>query len=184
MTKIRLEPAPTVERAQLLMPSGAIAETFSRLGAATSSGLALNTSGQMTMVALPLRARVPINSISFLSGTQAAVAPTHQWFALFDSARALLRQTTNDTTTAWAANTSKTLSLTSQFTTTYEGLHYLGINVTAGTVPSLINALTGAIAAALAPIIAGVSTTGLTGTAPNPAGAITGWSNTPYAYVS
>ncbi|HNU15382.1 MAG TPA: hypothetical protein PKI55_13085, partial [Chitinophagaceae bacterium] len=76
-------------------------------------------------------------------------------------------------TTAWAANTRKTLNLTSTFTTTYTGLYYLGIMVTATTVPTMkgYTARTGGQLNAAAPSMGGTSNTGLTTALPNPANA-------------
>jgi hypothetical protein len=86
---------------------------------------------------------VTITTITFVSGATAAVTPTNQWFALCDSSRTVLRVTANDTTTAWGSSTVKSLNLTSTFTTTYSGLHYLACCVTAGTVPTFRGANAG-----------------------------------------
>lgn len=142
------------------------------------------TSGRLQMVAIELPSAAVITSITFVSGATAAVLPTNQWFALYDSSRNLLRQTTDDTTTAWAANALKTLNLTSTYTITATGLYYLGIMVAATTTPSLSGANTNAVITGIAPIICGTSTTGLTDTAPNPAAALTGLAFCYYAYVS
>ena len=84
-----------------------------------------------------------------------------------------MRSSTNDTSTAWAANSRKTLSLTSTFTTTYSGIHYLGIMVAATTVPTIKGntAKVGGQLSAAAPTMGGTSTTGLTTTLPATAAA-------------
>jgi hypothetical protein len=127
---------------------------------------------------------VTINSITFVAHT-AATDPTNQIFGLYDSSRNLLRSTVNDTTTAWGGVAAKTLALTSSFVTTYEGLHYLAIVVTATTAVALIGipSSSSTTTTGLAPMLAGTSNTGLTTTLPNPANAMT-VQGAPYAYVS
>lgn len=150
------------------------------------SGAGFLTSGTMVLTAIALPASTPIASISFISGTQALVAGTHGWVALYDSSLNLLRQSTDDTGVTWAANTLKTFTLSSSYTTTYAGLHYLGLLLTGGTMPQIICGPDAAVGTALglAPILSGNSSTGLTGTAPNPAGALTAKAAMAYAYVS
>lgn len=121
--------------------TGAIAETVpggAGFGATTGGG-----TGVVHLHGIYLPKGVTITTITFVSGATAAVTPTNQWFALCDSARTVLRVTANDTTTAWTASTAKPLNLTSTFTTTYSGLHYLACCVTAGTVPSFRGANAG-----------------------------------------
>lgn len=170
-----------------LRPTAALAETFLRPGASTADGAVLST-GRLQLVAIPLPSGLLITSITFASKTTPGSGMTNQWFALFNNAASpvLLRQTADDTSTAWAANSLKTLTLSSSFTTTYAGLHYLGIMV-AGTVPSLVCVNSGTTYfASLPPVLTGTSTTGLTTPASftSPALAPTGVSNVPYAYVS
>jgi hypothetical protein len=169
-------------------PTGALAQTHPRMGSAIGDLAALST-GRLTLVGIMLPAGLTITSISFMSRTTALSVGTNQWFALFNNAASpvLLRQTADDTSTAWAANTVKTLNLSSTFTTTYSGLHYLGVMVAATTVPTLAGVSAAASAfAALAPVLNGTSTTGLTTPASftSPALAPTATALNPYAYVS
>jgi len=152
--------------------SGAKAETFPRK-LVPEVNTALLSTGRLSLEAIAIRSGELITSISFWSATTAAGTPTNQLFGLYDNTLALLRSSNNDTTTAWAANTRKTLNLTSTFTTTYTGLYYLGIMVTATTVPTVkgYTARTGGQLVAAAPSLGGTSTTGLTTTLPNPAAA-------------
>jgi hypothetical protein len=171
--------------ARSFMPAGAISENVPRVALPTGNNSVL-TSGTLHLCAMYLPKDATITSISWVSGVTALSAGTNQWFALYDSAYALLRQTADDTSTAWAANSAKTLNLTSTYTTTSAGMFYVGIMVAAATAPTLRGPL-GAAAGVqgIAPIIWGNTTnTGLTTTAPNPAtghaqGAVTG-----YCYVS
>jgi hypothetical protein len=171
-----------------LLPAGAIAQTFPRSNAVISDGAVL-LSGRLSLVAIALDAGELVSSITFLSRTTAAIAPTNQWFALLNNAASpvLLGQTADDTSTAWGANTLKTLNMSTPYRTTYSGLHYLGIMVAAGTVPSMavVNVSSGTFGA-IAPVMAGTSTTGLTTPASftSPALAPTGTTVVPYAYVS
>lgn len=148
-----------------------------------SAGLTPLSSGRLTLVGIYLRAGETVTKIAFMSGTTAGATLTNQWFSLHDSSRALLGQTTNDTTTAWAANTLKSLNMSSSYAVTTSGFYYLGIMVAATTVPTLAGFSGISQVLGLAPILSGSSTTGLTTTAPNPAAALTATANLPYALV-
>lgn len=154
--------------------SGTVSETMPRM-LCSEANLSALTSGTLHMTALYLRAGQKINNISYHSATTAAGTPTNQFFALYDINRALLAQTANATTGAWAANSIKTLALTAQYTVPSDGLYYVAIMVTATTVPTLkgLTAKTGGQLAGQVPILHGNSTTGLTTTLPNPSAAIT-----------
>lgn len=144
----------------------------------------LLTSGRLALqlIWLPIGT---LTNITFVSGTTAVVTPANQWFALYNTSLALLRQTANDTTTAWAANTVKTLALTSTYTITVPGLYYVGVMVDAATVPSLVGAThQNSQITNLATIAFGLSTTGLTTTAPDPAAALTAQNAVLYCHVS
>jgi len=76
------------------------------------------------------------------------MAISNQWFGLVDSTLALVATTADDTSTAWAANTAKELTIgkvAGATATTYKVpadasgslLYYLAICVNAGTVPTL-----------------------------------------------
>jgi hypothetical protein len=147
--------------------TGALYETFDR-DLCDEVNTAVLSTGRLSLQAIYIPAGVTVTSISFWSATTAVATPTNQLFGLFDGNLNLLRSSVNDTTTAWNANARKTLALTSTFTTTYAGLYYLGISVTAGTVPTLKGntAKTGGQLGAGAPSMGGTSNTGLTTTLP------------------
>jgi hypothetical protein len=156
--------------------SGSKAETFGRhiLNEGNISAL---TTQRLRMQAIWLRAGTVISSISFASATTALSAGSNQIFGLYDISRNRLAFTNNDTSTAWAANTVKTLALNTPtvYIVPTSGLYYLGIMVH-GTVPTLkgMTALTASQLHGIAPILNGLaSDTTLTTTIPNPAGAIT-----------
>lgn len=165
--------------------TGCKAETFPRK-LITETNVSLLSTGRLSLEAIAIRRGELLTSISFWSATTAAGTPTNQIFGLYDNNLNLLIATNNDTTTAWASNTRKTLSLTSTFTTTYSGLYYLGIMVTATTVPTIkgYTAPTGGQIRAAAPILGGTSTTGLTTSLPNPAAAITGTTTSAWGCVN
>lgn len=143
-------------------------------------------SGTLNMQAIYLTAGQLISNITLASATTAAGTPTNYFFALYDGSRNLLAQSANQTTTAWPANTVKTLAMTSPFRVQVSGLYYIGYFMTATTVATLKGgtARTGGQLANTAPIIYGTSSTGLTTALPNPAAAITGTTASLYAAVS
>lgn len=135
-----LSPLPALEGA--MRPAGRY-ETTSRLRLGTTS---TPTSGTLYLVPIWLPKGLVVSSISFTSGGTAAASPTNYWFTLHDSSRKALARTADQLTAAWAANTVKTLAVAqtlagsaSSYTTTYSGLHYLGVMVKATTVPNLVS---------------------------------------------
>ncbi|MBP5890653.1 right-handed parallel beta-helix repeat-containing protein [Streptomyces scabiei] len=125
-----------------LRPSGRY-ETTSRLRCGTTS---TPTSGTLYLVPIWLPKGLVISNLAFVSGGTAAVTPTNYWFTLHNSSRVALARTADQLTAAWAANTIKSLAIAqttagaaSSYTTTYSGLHYLGVMIKASTVCSLIS---------------------------------------------
>lgn len=126
----------------LIRPSGRF-ETTSRLRVGTSN---TPTSGTLYLVPIWLPKGTVVSNITFASAANAAVTPTNWWFSLHNSAKVALARTADQTTAAWAANAKKTLAIAqttagagSSYTTTYTGLHYLGVMIKATTVPSLVS---------------------------------------------
>jgi hypothetical protein len=167
-------------------PSAALFETFSRENA--DANLSVLATGTLVLQAIFLPYNAVISSITCVSGATAAGTPTNQWFALYDQSLNKLAVTADDTSTAWAADTAKTLTIpvTGGFTTTYAGLHYLGVMVKATTAPTLAGQATRASITGLAPKTCGASTGGLTNpaSAPATAAAITASPASIYAYAS
>lgn len=154
-------------------PTGLQTGTYNRFEASSSSDVAAAlATGVMTSAAIFLEAGDTVTSLSFLSGVTAAGVPTAWWFALYSDAAtpALLAQTANQATAAWAADTIKTLPLATPQLITRTGIYYVAIMVAATTVPSLIAKVTGraAINGSLlsSKIIAQTSGAALTTTAP------------------
>lgn len=176
-----------VLRSERWAPTGSIADNADRIGSTFVNNTGLLTSGRLQLAGgLVIPAGATVTNISFMSGTQAAATPTAQWFCLLDQNRNVLAKTADATNTAWAANTVKTLALATPYTPTSDMPVYAGIVVVAGTAPDLIGVIGNAVLAAVAPVLAGYSTTGLT----NPASlgatgaAITAVAVNPFCYLS
>lgn len=134
--------------------------------ASDTNQVALAT-GVMTAVRIKLFAGDVITNVSVRSGTTAAGTPTNYWVALYSNAGtpALLAQSADQTSTAWAANTTKTIALASTVTISKTDYYWAAIMVTATTPPTLLGTC------AVAPIVTGEanlsvsSGSALTGTA-------------------
>lgn len=165
--------APTNDERWLIQgsPTGLQAQSMNRIDINTD--LAALTTQVMLSVAVPLQVGDLVSNITFASGAQAAVTPTNWWFALYDTSTtpALMAQTADQTNTAWAANTAKTVALATAQRISTAGVYYAAIMVKAATVPSLLGASV-ALASAAGAIISGgkvlarTSGSGLTDTAP------------------
>lgn len=187
-----LNPSPPVgviaaddrKGAQLaLAPTGALAETFSRVGN-TIANTGVLTSAREFCYAIYLQAGTTVTNVSFMSSVTAASNPTNWWFTLRTSARVLLAQTADQETAAWAASTMKTVPLEAPVGVTTSGLYYVGVMVKADTVPTLIGVTGIATANGQVPIIAGYGDSTLTDTAPATAAALTTQSAYAWAWVS
>lgn len=120
-------------------PTFASIETLPRWAAAS---VAILTSQTLRMTPIFLPAGKLIYSVQLMSGTQAAVTPTNQIVGLYScvtpSAPVKLAVSTDKLTTAWAANTLNTFSLTAAYSIPTTGIYLIGIMVKAGTVPDLM----------------------------------------------
>lgn len=170
-------------------PTGALAQSFDRsTGPVTAQTAAASATQQFT--AINLVAGQTIANITFVNGVTAAGTPLNQWFSLYSSALALLAVTADDTTTAWAANASKTLALATPYIVPSAGLYYVGCMVKATTVPTLLGHTNPASSTlyTIAPILTGTDATNnaLTNpaSAPDPAHALTAGISLAYCYVS
>lgn len=110
------------------------------LPSALIGDLAVLTTQVMQLVALPLQAGDKVTNLSFKSGATAAGAPTNWWVALYDDSAtpALLGQSADQLTAAWAADTTKTLALASPVNIIRSGVYYAAVMVKATTPPSLV----------------------------------------------
>ncbi|AZM46571.1 hypothetical protein DMB38_12780 [Streptomyces sp. WAC 06738] len=96
------------------------------------------TSGVMTLAALWLNDGDTVTNLSVISGATAAATPTNYWAALYSPTGALMAQSADQTSTAWSADTVKTLALATPQKVTRSGVYYVGVMVAAGTVPTLV----------------------------------------------
>lgn len=150
-------------------PTGGKAETMDR-NACPEINTTIATTGQIYCQAIFLTAGTVVSSISICSATTAAGTPTHYCFALYDSSRNLCCTTADQTSGAWAANTLKTIAVTSPYTVPTTGLYYIAFMMTATTVPTIKGgtARTDGTLSFTGLAISGVSgTTYSTGTAPS-----------------
>lgn len=149
-------------------PSGVRVSNMRQLDC--NSDLGALTTAVLTSVAVPVQTGEVITSITFKSGATPAGTPLNWWFALYSPAGALLAQTADQATAAWAANTVKTLDLATAQRASAAGVYYVGIMVKATTPPTLIGhdvGLAGAADAILSSkVLAQTSGSGLTTTAP------------------
>lgn len=113
------------------------AESMSRLISGTDNAAA--ATGVLLSVAVPLQAGDIVTNITFVSGATAADTPLNWGFALYSSATtpARLAQSADQTTTAWAANTAKTLALATAQLITVPGIYYAAIWMKATAVVTL-----------------------------------------------
>jgi len=155
------------------------------------------TTGVMDLTAIYLTIGQTITNINYVSGSTAESGGSNLWYALYDDGRgsatagqlALLGQTASQTgAAALAANTNLGLSLNTPYITTYTGIYYLAF-MCVGTPPTLAGVLRAStaaitIASSTGAFYSGTAGSALTGSAPNPSGAVTGTARTEYAYVS
>lgn len=157
--------------------TGTLAETMPRETCPEVNTAAPTASGTLFLQAIYLTAGQLVSNITMSTATTAAGTPTHYWFALYSggTSPALLASSADQTSTAWAATTVKTLAMATPYRVPTSGLYYVGIAMVATTVVTLKGgtARTGGQLASTAPIISGASTTGITTALPNPAAAIT-----------
>lgn len=151
-----------------LGPAGVFAETMPR-ETCPEVDTTVSTTGQIFDQAIWLTAGQKVSNITMCTGATAAGTPTHYALAVTDNLGNTLGSTADQTTTAWAANTVKTIALSTPFVASYSGVYYVAFMVVATTVPT-IKGGTGRVNGALSvapPIISGVSaTTYTTGAAP------------------
>jgi hypothetical protein len=109
-------PSPTLNAADPSSPDTFYRRNLPRVGlydSASDTGQVALATGVMTSVPIHLRSGDVVTNISFGPARPRPGTPTNYWLALYDSAAtpALLAQSADQTSTAWAANTTKTLAL-------------------------------------------------------------------------
>jgi len=150
--------------------SGAhIAETIP--ASAATAALTMST-GVLSIAAIRLVTGQSVQGCGFVTSTQAGATMTHWWTCLLDSGYICRAASADQTSGAIAASTWFSQAFGTAYTAGYTGIYFLGVMVAASTIPTLCGS-TAPLAAmvtgtgAPAPLLGGVSTTGLT-TAPTP----------------
>jgi hypothetical protein len=143
-------------------PAEGLAESYPRrLATAESPNL---TSGTLTVTACGLPNNTEVSAITMFTGHVGGSGPSHGWYCLMDRNAVILAISADQLTAAWPAQTAITLPMIKPVTTT-AGLFYMGVSVTATLAPNFASTaaqITSGIAA-LAPLLSGVSSAGLTG---------------------
>jgi hypothetical protein len=153
---------------------------------AGDTGQVALATGVMTSVPIYLQAGDVITNLSFRSGATAAGTPTNWWFALYDTQAtpALVAQTADQTTTAWAANTTMTKALAAAYTVTKTGIYWAAIMVTATTPPTLLGSVAAPAIVTGERNLSQSSGSGLTTTAPSTIATPTAKQFAPYVVLT
>lgn len=170
-------------------PSGVFRENVDRR--IVAGNLSALTTQVMLSAAIHLEAGDLVTNLTFLSGGTAAGTPTNWWFALYSTAStpALLAQTADQTSTAWAADTAKTVALATAYLVPTSGIYYAAVMVKATTVPTIAGVTLENAAAAGAvvsgqKVLAQTSGSALTATAPATIATPTTVATVPYVVVT
>lgn len=150
-----------------------IRETMPRSTGSWANTVSLGGSGVMLHAAIVLYAGDVVTKVGFMSGNTAANLPTAGFFALYSSAAtpALIAQSADLGSGAWASLTPREVSLSAPQTITSTGVYYIAVSITATTPPTLIG-LDNTSSAVNAPVatgskrLSGTSGSTLGGTAP------------------
>lgn len=140
-------------------PTGFFAENYPRtFSVATDLTL---TSGSLHVIAGPkLLAGDVISSFTLNVGSQGSVGLTHSWFCLIDPITLAISCKTADDTGAWNSFGLRAVSMATPFTVPYNQVPYIGVLITAGTLPTPRGVNCNLSAAP--PFLSAESTTGLT----------------------
>lgn len=170
-------------------PSGMFRESMDRRYVVTN--MSALTTQVMLSAAISLEAGDVVTNLTFLSGATAANTPTNWWFALYDDSTtpALIAQTADQTSTAWAANTAKTVALATAYLVPRSGIYYAAIMVKATTPPTIAgvtlqNAAGAGAVVSGQKVLAQTSGAALTDTAPATVATPTTVATIPYVVVT
>lgn len=157
--------------------------TYFRHMAASAAVAVPTATSVLYMVSIGLRGGTLINAITVMPAT-AGASYTHSWFGLYTNARANLALSADGGNTAPTANALWTKAMTAPYRVPTTSIYYLGICVTASTLPTLygINIQTNMAAAGIIPN--GSSSTFSAGPVATTPAAITSNPLRPYAMVS
>lgn len=141
-------------QSNLLLPAGAIAETFPRILAGTNFAL---TSGSSVIGAIPLPAGATVSNITVICSAP-ETGGTHGWVALLDKTGKVLGVSADQGAT-WISpiNTAVTTPLAAPVQITTAGTYYIAMAVTATGPPTVIaqNSTTSSVATGQSPTLGG-----------------------------
>jgi hypothetical protein len=120
--------------------NGTFVESFARSSSVFSDQAAALVTQVMTSVAMVFNAGDVVTNLTFVGGATAAGTPTNWWVALYSAGAtpALMAQSADQTSAAWAADAVKTLPLLTPQLITAPGVYYAGIMMKATTAVSLM----------------------------------------------
>lgn len=145
------------------LATGVVAENMPWYAVGHSNQGYLTSGSVRVFPGVKLRAGETYTALTFFSGTTAAVTPTNQWAGLARySDSEILAISPDDTTNAWGSNAAKTFTFTTPYTPVADEVVYFFLNVTAGTVPTLIGQSVVTPAIGRTPIRSGNADTGKT----------------------
>jgi len=128
--------------------TGHIAESVPR-NICSETNTSQPASGQLLLQPIFLEAGQIVSSVSWHSATTAANTPTHWLFGLYNRALQRLAMSADQTTTAWAAQTLKTLAMAVPYLVPRSDVYYLAFMMVATTVISF-KGFTGKVSTTLA----------------------------------
>ncbi|RLL66989.1 hypothetical protein [Streptomyces sp. Z26] len=97
--------------------------------------------GVMCSVALFLHDGDTVSALTFISGGTAGASLTNQIAALYSTSGALLAQSADKTSEAWAADSAKTFALAAPYRVTKSGVYFAALAFAASTVPTLVGSI-------------------------------------------
>ena len=170
----------------VMEPTGAFASTIGREVCAEVNSTVPTVSGTLWMQGIFLYAGQTVSNILWHSATTAGATITSYRLGLYDASRNLLATSADQGSAAWAAQTLKTLAMTTPYLVPTTGWYYIGMYMTATTIITSKGTTARAASqlAGQAPILQGTSTTGITNTLPASAAAITVSTASAWAAVS
>jgi hypothetical protein len=139
--------ADSVSDKRVDLPTGYLYENMDRRSITNTAAIG---AGLITCAGwVVVRAGVAITSITFGTGGGTAMAsPTNQWFGIQDASNEqVVAVTTDDTTAAWANNTTKTLSISGGPWTPGSDMLVRGLICVAATTAPTLQGLTGSATA-------------------------------------
>jgi len=144
-----------------LAPSGASGETFPRSQAAAYTSAF--TSGQTYVSAIALPANIIVNNLAVMIGNTGFSTVSHGWMAILDSSLTVRAVTADQTGSFGSAYSVLKLAVGASYTTTYGGLYYVMVCVTATTMGNIsIGNVPLSAPNGTTPVLAGTSNTSQT----------------------